>query len=942
MSQLNTLAQHRDAILLAEVAALLHDDFKHTDAHVHEYTNNAPSPSGRQDTGDLIPTRSVNLLGKQLAFILVKNRKKDDFCDEYLNRCHYAAHIEKQDAPTLQTYPAHVSSPFGFENTQIPPNLTQDLRQKISWQKIASDPFTTLERNTLQGEIKTLFSRIGGDTRRPMNEVLLWEWSSTVAALYKAALAGALLGYQPQARDLRWRLLGVRVNGLDYLLTATRIPDLLAKQELRADGLNKVRELLEVTYPLGSEVYRDENGSLYIVPNVPDLLDCTDNSGASLRNIILQEFSQGTVKGKPNLRLGGEVVPHLELEQQPWWGQDPDWPNSANDELPKISDFLNRKFISSADANAIRPYWNGENADICTVCGLRPQGPGAKAKDRNVCDICEQRRADRSQEWATSQTDKTIWNDEVADVFGRLALITGQFDLHHWLDGRLLETLFVIAPHDPQNTKGDPVTSKNPSFSRLRRIWETTRTFWNEIQTEILQLLSDDRRRLKIYLDKPPRLGPFHAYDLMVGVSELSIVWVPPENNREGYLVSIDNLCYLAHRLGAESGIYKDPAASAIFVEDYLRVQFVEQSRQPMLYNADAPAGRGKKNLINGIFIREIGYQANQYATAIPVLAEPRSFMMLVPADKSLAILQRIKEKYEEEMGKVRDRLPLHLGCVYAHRRIPLHAMLDAGRAMFNQRTTFQEWSVKSLKTGAGKLELDLEREGYGIHWKIPLKMSDGNTEDRWYPYVFLETGGNDQNADAHTRRAFKTSRPDGNGTTVDCWIIHAADLRPGETIYLMPSTFDFLYLDAASRRFEIHYDENGRRSARPSRPYYLEDLTRLDDVWKCLKALTRTQLKQTLQTIETVRERWFGRDQERASANDATFRQFVEDTLATAQWPKEQTWKSMGIASPPEAARNDMQTKLITAAVRGELTDLEELHLEILKEKEEKQGVSP
>ena len=88
------------------------------------------------------------------------------------------------------------------------------------------------------------------------------------------------------------------------------------------------------------------------------------------------------------------------------------------------------------------------------------------------------------------------------------------------------------------------------------------------------------------------------------------------------------------------------------------------------------------------------------------------------------------------------------------------------------------------------------------------------------------------------------------------------------------------------------------------------------------MRQLTRTQLKQILQTIESARERWFGRDEQGKSADDETFRQFVKDTLATASWRKGHLWKD-----------NPHQEKLIEAARRGVLTDLAELRLEILKE---------
>lgn len=919
MSQLDTLAQHREALLLAEAIGWLHDYRKCSD----EILSGGGSP--RPDLLRNVPLLSglgLSISGLRLTEAIEtllhnwKGKANDSTVSQllqYLSRCHNTAHFDKQDPiGGTPNYPiVQISSPFGYE-VDIPINLTNKL-WNLPWDKLAhySDP----QRQELQKAVTKLFTQTVADSRQPINEVDLWSWGVLVGALYKSALAGALLtGTTPVTRDLRWRLLGVRVNGLDYLLNAARIPDLLARQELLTDGLNKVCELLELSYPLGSEIYRDENGSVYVVPDLPDLLDRTDAGSTSLHTLIRQTFAQGTIKGRLDLQLGEEMVPHIELEQTPWWGQDPDWPNSANDELPKISDFLNRTFISSANPHAIRPYWDGKVADICTVCGLRPQGPGAKAKDRNVCDICEQRRADRSQKWATSQPDQTIWNDEVADVNGRIALITGQFDLHHWLDGRLLETLFVIAP----NTNGTPATSKNPSFSRLRRIWETARTFWNEVQMEILHDLSDDRRRLKIYLNRPPQLSPFNAYDLAVGAFELSVVWVPDNNNSEGYLISIDNLNYLARQLGANTGVYQDSAAAAIFVEDYLRTQFLEQSRQPILYNADAPAGRGKKNLINGISVRQIEYQTNQYATAIPILAEPRSFMMLVPADKSLAILQRIKEKYEQEMGKVRNRLPLNLGAVFFGRRTPLFAALDAARQMLKVPATSElnseSWIVDRVD-GNGQVKFK-----NGLTWHVPTVMGDGQTEDLWYPY--FELAG--PPATHHTRHFQQGEKT---------WV-HVKNLQPDDVVRVTPSTFDFEFLDTTARRFEVHYDKNGRRPARPTRPFYLEDLQRFETLWdENIRQLTRTQLKQILQTIETTRQRWFERDEQGKSADDTTFRKFVADTLATAAWPKSHPWKS-----------NPQKEELITAATRGILTDWAELHLEILKEElseNKKQGAT-
>jgi hypothetical protein len=946
MNQLDVLIQshNREAILLAEAIGWLHDYRKCSEEQLRSQAANLTGQGlPRGDLANKYPDlKNVNLqLSVQPTHRTVTDLLDDrtwstDSLGQFLSRCHNTAHFDKQEPGAnygKQNYPtapndprAQISSPFGFEKS-VPDNLTSKL-WSLPWRTLIN--YSSAGRDNLRQQISALFSQTVADTRRPINEVDLWSWGLLVGAFYKAALASALLsGSTPAARNLRWRLLGIRVNGLGFLLNVARIPDLLARQQVLSDSLDKVRSLLEVTYPLGSEVYRDENGSIYVVPDVSDLLERTDSGGISLRRLILQEFAKGTSKNNPELQIGGEIIPHIELEREAWWGQDPSWPSSSNDELPGVSTFLSRSIVMSADIGEVERFWtDGTITDICTVCGLRPQGPGKKAADRNVCNICEKRRADRSKEWATSQFERTIWTDEVTDANGRLALIVGQFDLTHWLDGNLLESLFLIAPHDPQNTAGKPITSKTSSFSRLRRIWETTRRFWQEVQTETLKRLADDRRRLKIYLDATPDLGPFHVYDLDLGTTDLSVVWIPQDG---GYLISADNLGYIARQLSAETDVYNHPATAAIFVEEHLCRQFVANRLQPILRNPDAQASLGNPNLLEGIRIARVEYQQSQYATAIPILAEPRTFMMLIPANKSLWGLRHVKEKYESEMGKVRDRLPINLGIIYASRRTPIRAVLEAGRAMLDYRAREQQWTVKAIckqtQPGATHFNelvlLELERGDQQITWRIPLKMGDGVTDDRWYPYIYLETAGDDSKADEANRRAVKISRPVGNGQTQKCWVVHAGDLRVGETIYVRPSTFDFEFLDSTGRRFDIYYNEHSRRPRR-TRPFYLEDLSRLEELWNYLKRLTKTQRHQVIRIIEATRETWYGQDPQGNSLRDPVFERFVADTLAGAEWPKEQPWKSI-----PQEWRE----RLVQAGVRGELTDLAELHMEILKE---------
>ena len=729
---LKTLAQHREALLLAEAAAWLHDMGKCADAFLQPggigfnaincrgrpranphkailepselrqlpYWSQLSSDRGQcvrlEETqhntalwrtlqGLSIPPSLLNSeidlghLGKtNIPELILWGRPlvADHYGDfqgilthrihliAVLGQSHSTAHMEKEDVADGGTSD-WISSPFGTVQLQIQ-NLDQRLHKVLlSFGKPRGGFIVELSEN---------FRAAPGDTRRPINEVTLWDWSSTVAALYKAEIARCvLLNGKRQPGDVKWRLLSLRTDGLEYLLGTSSIPDLLAHKGLLNDALSKVQMLLEETYPLGLEVYRDENGSLFVVPDVEQLemtlVDAIANK--NLHQLILESFAQGTIRGAHNLHVDGEIVPEIYVDPTPWKGQ------PAPQELPPVGKHLGRKTRLEIAPERVADAWRYHQGEICTVCGLRPQGPSSKSQDRGVCDTCEQRRTDRAKAW-TGELETTIWTDEVADTNGRLALIMGRFDLTGWLNGSLVQTLTVVDPANASSKTVDDV-AKNPSFARIRRVWETTRTFWQDVLPTdedsqddkvepplVGQLLESAGFRLEIIPQGRDELDldNFHTYELVLpGDVRLSVVW--DRDSDKCRFITCDNLDYLAK-----------PEQLGKPVQDVLS--------EGRTLTVEEPIGYGGENKVWGeITLAENAQELpGEYTPAIPILAEPRTFMALVPADKALDAIQAIKQKYEREMGKVRNRLPLHLGAVYFHRRTPLRAALDAGRRM--------------------------------------------------------------------------------------------------------------------------------------------------------------------------------------------------------------------------------------------------------------------
>lgn len=839
------------------------------------------------------------------------------FMFSYLGRAHGAAHIEKEESEARSS--AFISSPFGFENTRL-----DDLNSKIEQVLLAAT--TRFQRDHLIEILRANFDLALGDTRYPENEVTLWDWASLVAALYKPAVAGVLLGHMPQPSNLRWRLLSVRVNSSAFLDHVTRMPDLLARQQLIQNGFDKVRILLEVTYPLGTEVYRDEDSSLYVVPDLPYLMNLTnqpDQQGECLESLIEQSFSQGTVNNDPGLAISGEIVPEVILDDASWWGQRPDRSAPTQDELPPISRVLQQPITANADIDTVAGWWSARR-DICPVCGLRPQAaPDTKAGQRQVCNICERRRDDRARAWVANLGTSTIWLDEVADVNGRIVLLIGQFDLSEWIEGELVRTLTVNDPlRTPGGTSGD--IGKNPSFSRLRRVWETTHQFWQEVlptnpsqnlqQSLVVQVIGQGGLRLTLQGTVRPAKedgtpGPFHAYELrLVNGIGLSVVWDPDRQR----FVTIDNLGHIASLLGEQIPT-KTKEESFTSYEKRVSSWAADRVGSYLLGELaiEEPSGFGAANIIwDGITVapdgvgRIIDAQGEEiaYPPIIPILAEPATFMALIPANRALDVVQAIKAKYEREMGKVRNRLPLTLGVVYAGRRQPLASVLDAGRRMLRHRPQTVQAAVEAVSQVTPwpqEVNLRLRVGKQRITITMPTVMGDGITEDVWYPY--WQVGGKPTDR----RRWFVG--PDG-----EHWV-HMCDLRAGDEVGFTPSTFDFEFLDASTRRFEVAYSHDGQRLGKDKhqRPYLLEQVDDLADAWAQISRLPTSQIKALESLIESKRRDW---DEPLGTPNvSPAFRLFVADALREAE----------------------VHTSLLEeAAVAGMLADTLEIHLTIHKEK--------
>jgi len=828
VTDLEILKLRRKALLLAEAIGWLHDYRKCSEEHLQTLAANRQGQGiPRPELGKRYP----GLQNIQIALVTTRdvlsllNDKTwgQDLLGQLLSRCHNTSHFDKQE-PTngTQNFPGtQISSPFGFEQP-----VTSGLTSKmwgLPWNDLAT---ISKSHSILRDSIRTLFSQAIADSRRPINEVDLWSWGSFVGVLYKSALAWMLLTGQSSLdpQKIRWRLLSIRTDGLEYISNVTRIPDLLARQKILSSALNRVRRLLETTYPLGSEVYRDQNGSVFVVPDISTLLDYTNDKGETLRYLVSQAFEQA---------LEGDLAPQIELESTPWWGQDPGWPQSNNDELPDIRAMLSKRIIIRPNIGAVEKFWRkNQSVELCPVCRLRPMKEG-----QEVCETCLNRRQSRIREWRNNP-HATIWIDEIADHNGHVALLVGRFGLDDWLSGDLVQTMRIRAEENNPSANGP----KNPSPARLRRIWETCQRFWAETVDEILKThLYNHTTALRCIRVAvvPDDISGWHEgmpYDGTINGKSVSLFWQEPQKR----FITISNL-----RLGVSTA------------RDEVGLTQEWHGGTCTVFLPDKP-GRARTFTVQQVHLLT-GEQLQTYSPYLPLLESPDRFLALVPAAAAVEIANRIKEEYERQMGKVQDRLPLFLGLVFFPRKMPLMAVMDTARRMLDVRLNEEQWRVDGCRVDDMGLRrhVDLSQGERRISLEVPVKMRDDQTDDLWYPYFFVEHFA-DGSPDS---RQYRFKHKSG-------WQVHVNNLKQDDVVRVTPSRFTYLWLEHTAKRFTFD----------PERDLLLlDELPRLKGLWEALKqcGITDTALRNVQSLLEAKAAAWGTMSEE--------FQHLVEATLKEA-----------------------------------------------------------
>lgn len=825
---------------------------------------------------------------------------------------HGIGHFEKESGSFTkkQAYTKTLrSTPFGHDIDKLPTEpektLTAELRQlPLSSTEIQSVLTSAEQRSTWFERMEKGLSKGLADTRRPINDVTLWDWGYLVASLAKSAAHYIFnYGWPDSLETLPFQTLRINLDRLLLYADNDRIPDLLGKQNAIDEAYRKVRHYIEFDLAIGNRIYHDETGEYYLIPGaLPG-----EDPETALRNAIQGIFTEKSLEDcKPRIHFGSCVqAGQLDKQSQ----------KNASSENSSVIEAIQHLLVNQRreaqqespvqydnNLSLFEDEWNSgkpENAERCSVCGLRPVGypvtgnnpeteqhleqwaEEQKANERHLCRICLNRRGRRAKdwadEWAGPQQDpvypKTIWTDEAADDNGRAALFVGCFGLEHWLDGTALQTTRMSEKH-----------GKNPSPARLFRISETARSFWTEVNNMVLP---DSQAGKSVRLVLTPvdaekldrELGKFHTYEIENHGIRIAVVW---DSTRKHFL-SIENLNGLLKRHG-----FKPDMLNLIST---VKERF--ENKECSLYQTSSYGNASFRKAT--VRIGSAIPSTRHYNPVIPLMAEPDICMNLLPANSAIDVSLNVLEKYQKEMNRVQDRLPMGIGLVFFPRRTPVRTVMEAGRAMLKMLKKKPETWAVAKKRYKSKQVVDITYED-NTNSRIPFsyKSSLSGTEDRWNLWCL-----------------------DGESTPKEI-----NKLSEGDTVKVYPGQFDFEYLDTSGRRFDIRYNELGRRP-RVTRPFYLTDIQRITALWQRITSLgTSSQIHQIIELIETRRTEW-RITPETTDEQKEVFRKFVRSTLAGAEWPSAHPWQSLS-AQEKEA--------LVQAGFEGVLTDVAELYLSVLK----------
>jgi CRISPR-associated Csx11 family protein len=413
---------------------------------------------------------------------------------------------------------------------------------------------------------------------------------------------------------------------------------------------------------------------------------------------------------------------------------------------------------------------------------------------------------------------------------------------------------------------------KNPSPGRVHRFWRTAETFFDELIPLFREAAA-------------AHPNPWRTRRLVL---------TPSEGDATGWK---DRETYSTRWNDAPLELlYREESKDFLTICNLARVLRPEQQPHDLRgVKWQVEGDDGEKRTLEVADVSEAA-DLGVYAPLIVLDRSPMRFRMLVPLKAAGPCVDAAVKKWEEEFGRVWDRMPLRVGIVAFPRMTTFQAVIEATRNLEDDLSQGVEtWRVVESRVRDGVAALMLARpDGRQELVTVSVALPDGRADDH-YSYVGVTDG-----SERHSR---DYAAPDSNGRPGQVYR-HIADLAPGDGVAVAPSRFAMIFMDSTARRFER------------AEVTYLSEWMRLRQTWDllCRTAPSVTALRGAWAALADARERW--KVDTRASR---------DGSAALASLARSVLANDLG-ARPPELEA------LVDAAVSGVLEKSLEWHLRILK----------
>jgi CRISPR-associated Csx11 family protein len=307
---------------------------------------------------------------------------------------------------------------------------------------------------------------------------------------------------------------------------------------------------------------------------------------------------------------------------------------------------------------------------------------------------------------------------------------------------------------------------KNPSPARLRRIWESTQEFFEEIEEKLLCVANiPDERKIRLYWNLRSQV----RYEGEDWAGNLEF-WI---RDGKAFLITYDEEI-IRHYKNFRCVPEKDKKL-------YLEKSKITLSLQDAHFEIYKPY----MSIIN---------------------PTPISWQFIIPAEYVPELIKNTQNLYDEYFKYVYGKLPLHVGVIIQDYKKPLYVGINALRKIRRD--------VKDRKKIWEEIEAKFFKEIFNDKIKKGKIEEQRNSPIEHYSLYFGDLTSGDYQ--------FYVS-PDNS----PCLMKNVDRLNNDEEINYIPNSFDFEFLDTNIRRNDIYYDEskNYTRKAdlKTNKPYNIE-----------------------------------------------------------------------------------------------------------------------